>query len=220
MSRPCLAALCLAASRLACKPERPTPKLTGAVEHPVQRELGVVALRNMRSRCRFNTHHFPWSDPIENLEHLRHEGMEHGVRVPSGRKNENRDGQSTEVLLIGEVLINGDQHLILPSSRPQQWTVLQTSQPGLFDRGDRVAHKIAPEPPCDTFIEQHAHNRRAAFLLRLPALLGPVHARQWGIDQETHPGFHHSPSSRTNSGWALVSPKILESRRVSRGHTQ
>jgi hypothetical protein len=86
-------------------------------------------VRKILSRSRFNAPHFPPFDSPEHLEHLRHQGMEHGVRVPSGHKNENREGQSTEVLLIGEVLISGDQHLILPSSRPQKWTVLQTFQP-------------------------------------------------------------------------------------------
>ena len=135
----------------------------------------------------------------------RHKGKESLKLIGTSRQHNNGYRKSRNVLLVGKVLINGDECIELGSSQRQQRSVLHPT-PTHFDCG---FYGMRGQRPAKTagyrLIKQQAHERRdAPSPLRAP--LRPLHERLRESLQGNHQERSFLQGSRIRSVPARVFP--------------
>lgn len=99
-------------------------------------------------------------DLPQHHNHSRHQGPEKWIRTSFGGEHNNGDGESLQVLLVLEVLVYGNENIILPySSGLQKPSVLQSFKASLFDRENFIPGQIPFQVAGDALVKQHSHGR-------------------------------------------------------------
>ncbi len=78
-----------------------------------------------------------------------------------------RISQTAKILLIRNILIDGDQNLVGTGGGFQQLAVFQTLQPGVFNGVDFMSSQVASKVLRHTLIKQQLHYR-ATFPWTIP----------------------------------------------------
>src|SRR5216684_863917 len=77
--------------------------------------------------------------------------------IGNGTQHDDRDGESREMLLEGEIPVDGDEHVELFRGHPKQFPVLDGRPSHLARSLDFVADDIAREPPIDALVDKYFH---------------------------------------------------------------
>ena len=118
-------------------------------------------------RLLFDVNHVSRFDRFQSFQRSWQERAKARVAVPFRRKNQNGNFQIRDVLLIRNVAVNYDQHIVDFRGGFEEFAIFQTSKPGILHRGNVQANKIALEMVGYTLVKQQLHFR-AAFLSRVP----------------------------------------------------